>query len=113
MSLVEQARARLEEVRDRAKTRLETVRGGSSGLGGGLGVGPVLGSSIEFPKIKEIREKGILTVLEEKFPRVKEIRERGILARGAPSGETPSPAGESPPVLEEKERRVRGARVLL
>ena len=103
MSLVEQARTRLEETRDRIKTRFGSIRGGGSNPSspellkeirekGILGVlGGSSSSSRDFPTLKEIREKGVLSVLEEKFPRVKELRGRGILSRREPTGE---PRGE-------------------
>ena len=103
MSLVEQARTRLEETRDRIKTRVESVRGGGSSSSSNPGLptlqeirekgllASVRGSSSNPELLKEIREKGVLSVLEDKFPRVKEIREGGgilgreggILGRGA------------------------------
>ena len=117
MSLVERARERVEEIRAKGAMavveekfpKIKEIRGGGV-LGGSSG------SSPELPSLKDVREKGVLGVLEERFPKVKEIRERGILARlkgaGGGSGE-PSPATESPPVIEKKELRVRGARVIL
>lgn len=97
MSLIERARERIEEVR----TRVESIRGGSSspelpslkeirekGILATLG-GSRSSSSPELPSLKEIREKGVLTVLEEKFPRVREMRERGVLGR-----HEPEPKGE-------------------
>ncbi len=96
MSLVEQARTRLEETRTKIKTRVETVRGGGSSLGGSILGGNLLGQGIgEMPKLKEIREKGVLGVLSEKFPKVKELKERGILARVTKPKE-PSAAPELP-----------------
>jgi len=64
MSMVAQVKSRIEEVR----ARVMAIREGGSGL----------------ELRKEIQEKGVLTVLEEKFPRVREMRERGILASLTP-----------------------------
>ena len=116
MSLVEQARTRLEETRDRIKTRVESVRGGGSSSNPGLptlkeirekGVLGVLGgsSSSSSPELlKEIREKGVLSVLEEKFPRVKEIRETRFLGRPASESkrEPKEPVGEETQPLRGK-----------
>lgn len=93
MSFVEKARERLEEVRTKGlmssgnpgggiRERLEEVR--TKGVMGALGGS----SNPSLPTLKEVREKGILTVLADKFPRIKEIRERGIL------GGTPKSKGE-------------------
>jgi len=72
MSIVAQVRSRIEEVR----ARVMAIREGGSG-----------------PELrKEIQDKGVLKVLEEKFPRVREIRERRILA-----SLTPEPRGDSEP----------------
>jgi hypothetical protein len=87
----------IEEARTKIKTRIEAIRGGGSPLGGSiLGQGEVspikavrekgVLSVLEekFPKVKEIRGgggQGVLGVLGERFPKVKEMRERGILAR--------------------------------
>ena len=96
--IVERARERLEEVR--AKGAMAALRGntGSSGI---LREGGIL---------EVVREKGVLAVLEEKFPRVKEIRERGLLG-GSKSEE----GTEGRTLLEEKEPHVEaaGARVLI
>ena len=67
--MAESVRAKAEEFRTRIRTRVEAIRGGSSG-----------GSS-----------PGVLSVLEERFPKIKEIREKGILA--------PTPAAEKPPEI--------------
>jgi len=118
-AIVERARERVEEIKAKGAMavveerfpKIKEIRGGGGGGGGILGGG----SSPEIPTIKEVREKGILTVLEERFPKVKEIRERGILARitkPKEGGPTPSPAGKSPPLIEEKEVKIRGARIL-
>lgn len=78
MSLVEQARTRLTEVQSRVKSRVEAIRGGA--VGGSILSGNMLGQArLEFPKIKEIREKGPVAVLQERFPRLKEIRAGGLL----------------------------------
>ena len=89
MSLVEQARTRLEETRDRIKERIESVRGGSSSSNAELpmlkdirekGVlGALRGSGSSPELLSQIREKGVLSVLEERFPKVKEMRGEGIL----------------------------------
>ena len=109
MSLVERARERVEEIRTKGPAtvleekfpKLREIRGGGSS------------SSPQLPTLRDIREKGVLGVVAEKFPKVKEIRETGIigLLKGSPKGT--SPAGRSPPILEEKELRVRGAHVVL
>jgi len=116
-AIVERARERVEEIKAKGAMavleekfpKIKEIRGGGGkGLLGG-------GSSPELPTIKEIREKGVLTVLEEKFPKVKEFREKGILARitkPKEEGTGPSPAGKSPPLIEEKEVKIRGARIL-
>ena len=93
MSLVEQARERVEGARTRITARIEAIRGGGGG-----------GGSPELPTLKEIREKGVLAVLGEKFPRVKEIRERGILA--TKKGE------EVPTTTEEVKGEVRRRKIL-
>jgi len=82
MSVVAQVRSRIEEVR----ARVMAIREGGSG-----------------PELrKEIQDKGVLKVLDEKFPRVREIRERGILASLTPEPKKDSkPRGE--PVGEEAE----------
>ena len=46
------------------------------------------------PLVEQVRKKGILGVLEERFPRVKGIRERGLLA---------PPVEKAAPVEEERE----------
>jgi len=82
MSLVEQARTRLTEVQSRVRSRVEAIRGGGGGgaIGGSILSGNLLGQArLEFPKIKEIREKGPVAVLQERFPRLKEIRAGGLL----------------------------------
>jgi len=92
MSLVEQARTRLEETRDRIKARIESIGGSGSSSNPefptlkeirekGL-LATIRGSSSSPKLLKEVGEKGVLSILEEKFPRVKEIREGGILGRG-------------------------------
>ena len=98
--IVEKARERLEEVRAKGPMAVvQELRGSSSG--GILGEG-ILGT---------VREKGVLAVLEEKFPRVKEIRERGLLGGGSKSEE----GTEGSTLLDEKEPHVEaaGARVLI
>jgi hypothetical protein len=88
MSLVEQARTRLTEVQSKVRSRVEAIKGGAVGAsilkGGAVGAsilsGNMLGQArLEFPKIKEIREKGPVAVLQERFPRLKEIRAGGLL----------------------------------
>ena len=92
MSLVEQARERLEEVRTKgARTALEEKFPKIKEMRGGGGSNPGV------PALKDVREKGILGVLGERFPKVKEIRERGILARITKSKEEASAA--TPDVL--------------
>ena len=83
MSLVEQARTRLEEARTRVKTRVEKIRGGSSILSGNPGheLPTIEEVRAKLPTIEEVKAKGVLSVLEEKFPKVKEIRQKGVLAR--------------------------------
>lgn len=86
MSLVEQARTRLEETRDRIKTRIESVRGGSSS------------SNAELPMLKDIREKGVLGTLRGSGSSpelLSQIREKGVLG-----------------VLEDKVKEVRGEGIL-
>jgi len=118
MSMIENIRARLEEVRTSVQTRMSQLRGGGGGqlLQGGIFSGQLL----QGPIISEIREKGPMAVLEERFPKVKEIREKGIMSRlrgtlspQAGTAATPSPPTKSPPVVEEKEARARGARILV
>jgi hypothetical protein len=92
MSLIERARGRVEEIRAKGvATYLRELRGSNAGMP-------------QIPTIKEIREKGLLWVLEERVPRVREIRERGILARPAvmppptpapPTPSTPPPAPQA------------------
>ena len=79
MSLAEQVRSRVEEIRTRVRSRVEAIRGGT--LGGSILRGssgsPVLGGNIlgqGLPVVKEIREKGAISVLQERFPRLKEVR---------------------------------------
>jgi len=117
MSMIENIRARLEEVRTSVQTRLSQLRGGG---GGQLLQGGISGQLLQGPIISEIREKGPMAVLEERFPKVKEIREKGIMSRlrgtlspQAGTATTPSPPTKSPPVVEEKEARARGARILV
>jgi len=115
MSVLENIRSRVEEMRSNIQTRLSELRGGEgiALLQGGVLSGQ---SSGQLPLISEIREKGLLTVLEEKFPRIKEVRERGIGAlrpQTGPSTARTSPATQSAPVVEEKELRPRKARVLV
>jgi hypothetical protein len=78
MSLAEQVRSRVEEIRTRVRSRVEAIRGGTPGsiLRGSSG-SPVLGGNIlgqGLPVVKEIREKGAISVLQERFPRLKEVR---------------------------------------
>jgi len=80
MSLVEQVRSRVEEIRTRVRSRVEAIRGGGT-LGGSILRGSsetsVLGGNIlgqGLPVVKEIREKGAISVLQERFPRLKEVR---------------------------------------
>jgi len=108
MSVVDQLRSRLETVRTNVQTRIKTIRGTYPLL---REFGPRFGSSIEFPKLKEVREKGVMTVLSETFPRIKEIRAGGLLKTPI-LGSSPSPAPKSS-TIERKELRVRGARVVL
>jgi hypothetical protein len=80
MSLAEQVRSRVEEMRTRVRSRVEAIRGGGGAVGGSILSGNLLGQArLEFPKIKEIREKGPVAVLQERFPRLKEIRAGGLL----------------------------------
>jgi len=79
MSLAEQVRSRVEEIRTRVRSRVEAIRGGT--LGGSILRGSsetsVLGGNIlgqGLPVVKEIREKGAISVLQERFPRLKEVR---------------------------------------
>ena len=133
MSLVEKARERLEEVRakgamavlrgneggnpggivEKARERLEEVRARGLREGGILRGEGILGEGI----LGDVREKGVLGVLEEKFPRVKEIRERGLLGGvGSESKSSGAEEGtEASTLLEEKEPHVKAvrARVLL
>ena len=124
MSLVEQARARLEETRTRIKLQ--------GSLGSILGQGKVSPIKVvrekgvlsvleeKFPKVKEIRGgggQGVLGVLGERFPKVKEMREKGILARlgtaKAEGSQATSPATKEPPILDRQEPARAKARVLL
>jgi len=86
-------RARVEEVRTRARARVEEIRAR-------LGVRPILGGekgrSPEIPTVKEVLEKGVLGVLEERFPRIKEIREKRILEKPS-KGITEVGAPTTPP----------------
>jgi len=96
LSMVENIRARIEELRTTLQTRLGKIRGG----GGQLFEGNLLsGQLVKAPIISEVREKGAMAVIEERFPRVKEVREKGIIAqlRGTAGGvslRTGAPAAE-------------------
>lgn len=97
MSLIERARGRVEEIRAKGvATYLRELRGSNAG-------------SPQIPTLKEIREKGVLWVLEERIPRVREIRERGILAK--PIVVPPTPPASSTPTtpLATTEVRREGA----
>jgi len=107
-TIVERARERVEEVRTKGvRTVLEERFPKIREIGAGGGSKGILGL---------VGNPGIVATLEERFPKVKEIRERGILAGATPKGgspsPSPSPAPASPPLIEEKEVRIRGARVL-
>lgn len=91
-------RARAEELRTRVMSRIEELRGGSSSSSSPLLKGEIL----KGPLATEIRERGLVATARA---RIEKVRAGGrILGGGSPS---------SPPVLEEKEKRVRGSRVLL
>jgi len=91
--ILERVRERLEEVRTKAKARIEEIRarviGGAGGkeMKGGIleevrEKGVIGAIEARFPKVREVREKGVVRYVEERVPRIKEIRERGILTRG-------------------------------
>ena len=102
--IVETARERLEEVR--AKGAMAVVKEFRGSSGGILGEGGILGN---------VREKGVLAVLEEKFPRVKEIREKGLLGGVGPGSKSSSPpeGTEASTLLEEKEPHIKVAKARL
>lgn len=95
MSLVEEARGRLEEVRAKGVLaaleekfpKIKEIRGGNPSSGG------ILGS--EGGILATVRERGVLGVLEERFPRIREFRGG---ARGTRVGaeEEVGPKGELP-----------------
>lgn len=88
MSLVEEARTRLEEFRTKGVLvaleekfpKIKEIRGGGGILGGSSGSSSSSGIlASEGGILATVREKGVLAILEERFPKVKEMRERGIL----------------------------------
>jgi len=116
MSLAEQIRSRVEEVRSRVQSTVTSIR--EKGLVAtmqerlpALGQFKILGagsSSNSSPGIKileDIREKGVLGVASERFPLIGRVREEGILgALGTPkvttstetTPATPTPATPAP-----------------
>jgi hypothetical protein len=87
MSLIERVRGRAEEIRAKGPVAyLRELRGSSGSL------------SPQIPTLKEVREKGLIKVLEERFPRIGEMRARGVLAR--PIMRPPVPP-ELKPAVEE------------
>ena len=61
-TILEQARARIEEVRVRSMERIGTMRGGSGGMlqQGMLQQGSIRKRLEELPMLKRVRERGIL-----------------------------------------------------
>lgn len=101
MVVPEQIKARAEELRTKIRSRIEELRGGASSPGHSPLIGKL--ELAKGPLVTELREKGLLATARARFERF-----RG----GTSSGSSPSPAGSSPPLIEEKEIKVRGARLL-
>ena len=112
MSLVDKARERLDEVREKgARAVLEEKFPKLKEIGGGGLLGGSSGGS-SGGLLKDVQERGVLTILGERFPKVKEIREKRILGGGS-GGRRGSRGTSRNTLIEEKEVKVRGARVVV
>ncbi|MEM3485003.1 MAG: hypothetical protein QXI12_05225 [Candidatus Methanomethyliaceae archaeon] len=106
MSLVEKVRERisempggllkgkgLENIRERVRERLS----GSTLLN--IPSGQLLRGTNVQSLIKDVREKGALSILEDRFPRVKDIRETRLIKTITTTPSSPPPP---PPKREDK-----------